>query len=238
MLEYVVRKTPIFDWYRPIVWLPCLMCLLLYRDAERARWWLRVPMEVVRFMSLALLMIVPLWQTSALVRAAKVETAAARLAEDRGDSARVHQYLVVGRALRESCPTGKLMTAEIGALGWTFDGYVYDAFGIATPRALAFQPLRSGAPVGGVPAGFAAEIMPDVIVNYAALDVELRNDPALMARYDMIRLPPTLPSDRVNANAPGWHGSVSLDVMIRKDGRCDVEAVERSLSAAESGRSL
>ncbi len=189
-------------------------------------------------MALGLLMLVPLWKATALVRAAVEETAAARSAEDRGDSARVEEYLIIGRALHESCATGSLMTAEIGALGWAFDGYIYDAFGIATPRALAFQPLRSGAPIAGIPAGFATEVLPDLVVSYAMLDVELRNDPAFLAHYDLIALPPTLPADRGSANVPGWHGSASLDVMVRKDGRCDVSRVERSLRTAEVGPSL
>lgn len=238
MLEYIVRRTPIFEWYRPLVWLPWLLCLLLYREAKESSWWVRVPMESARWMALGLVMLVPLWKASALVRAAIEDTAAARSVEDRGDSARVQQYLAVGRALRESCPAGGLMTAEIGALGWAFDGYVYDAFGIATPRALAFQPLHSGAPRAGIPDKFAVEVMPDLVVSYAALDVEVRNDAALMARYDLIELLPELAADRVSGDVRGWHGSTSLDVMVRRDGRCDVGAVERAVRAAESGRSL
>lgn len=232
MLEYVVRRTPIFEWYRPIFWLPWLLCLLLYRNAATSYPWLRFPTELARSAGIVLLLLVPVWKGSMLVAAAVEETPISRSTVDRGDSARVREYLAVGRALRATCPGGNLMTAEIGALGWAFNGYIYDAFGIASPRALAFQPLRSGAPVAGIPVGYAAEVRPDIIVSYTPLDVEVRDDPALMAQYDLVELPTTLPIDGSSSAQAGWHGSAHLDVMLRKDGSCRVATAERSLRAA------
>ncbi|MHB1699049.1 MAG: hypothetical protein ACYCSN_02760 [Acidobacteriaceae bacterium] len=231
MLEYVIRDTPIFEWYRPIIWLPLLLCLLLYRSSPVSSAWLRGTLEAARFVALALLMVAPFWKGSMIVKAAVQDTPAAQSAADRGDSARVQEYLAAGGALRETCPRGTLMTAEIGALGWAFDGYIWDAFGIASPGALGFQPLRSGAPVAGIPAGFAAEILPDIVVSYSTLDVEVRQAPFIMAHYDLIELPPTLPGYGDGAQ-PGWHGSSYLDVMLRKDGVCPAAAVERALDAA------
>ncbi len=233
MLEYVLRKTPIFGWYRPLIWIPWLLCLLLGRTSRSSPLGLRLTVEPVRFVALVLLLFFPFWRSRLLLRSAIEQTAFAQAAVDRGDGARVRQYLAIGQVLRTNCPGSSLMTSEIGALGWSFGGYVDDAFGIATPRALAFQPLRSGAPVGGIPARFAAEILPDIIVSYTTLDVEVRNDPALMDQYQLIELPPSLPADRTSNVQPGWHGSKHLDVLLRKQGSCSGASVQQALSRAE-----
>jgi hypothetical protein len=232
MLEYVVRDTPIFEWYRPLLWLPLLVCFLLYRSAPSSWPWLRRTLELARFVGIPLLILIPLWKGISMVKAAVQDTPIARSAADRGDSARVQEYLVVGRALRATCPRGTLMTAEIGALGWAFGGYVSDAFGIASPSALAFQPLRSGAPVAGIPAGFVAQIRPDMVVSYTVLDVEVRENPALMRKYELVELPASLLAVGRGMSQRGWHGSTHLDVMLRKDGMCPVAEVESVLRAA------
>lgn len=232
MLEYVVRDTPIFEWYRPLIWLPLLLCFLLYRSLSSSSRQLRGALEFARFAGILLFLFVPLLKGYVIVRAAILDTAAAKGVADRRDSARVEEYLVVGRALRTTCPGGTLLTPEIGALGWAFNGRILDAFGIASPRALAFQPLRSGAPVGGIPAGYAAEERPDMIVSYTSLDEEVRRDAALMNAYDLIQLPTSLPTYTKGDILPGWHGSTHLDVMLRKDGSCPVAMVEKALRYA------
>jgi hypothetical protein len=92
--------------------------------------------------------------------------------------------------------------------------------------------LRSGAALGGIPAGFAAETLPDIIVSYTALDAEVRRDPALMVKYHLVELPTTLPADRAAAIGSKWHGSTSLDVMLLKSGICQIALVENALHAA------
>ena len=232
LAEYVIRHTPIFEWYKPIIFLPMLLCFLLYRAAPSTWRPLRAALELARLFGVVLLLLIPAWKGAEAVRAATQDTASPRFSADHGDSGRVQEYLAVGRVLQETCPSGVLMTPEIGALGWAYQGYISDAFGIATPRALAFQPLHSGAPVGGVPAKFAAELLPDMIVSYTALDVEVRADAVLMSKYDLIQLPVALSAYRGISGQPGWHDSTHLDVMLRKGGVCPIPAVETALSAA------
>jgi len=232
MAEYVTRHTPIFEWYKPIIFLPMLLCFLLYRAASSAWLPLRAALELARLFGIVLLILVPAWKGAETVKAAAQNTAIPRFSADHGDSGRVQEYLVVGRVLHETCPSGVLMTPEIGTLGWAYQGYISDAFGIATPRALVFQPLHSGAPVGGVPAKFAAELLPDIIVSYTALDVEVRADAVLMYEYDLVQLPVALSGYRGISGQPGWHDSTHLDVMLRKGGVCPIPAVETALYAA------
>lgn len=229
MFGYVLRNTPVFEWYRPVFLLPLLICLLMYRATPASAKWLYLTMSTARLGGMALFLLVPLWKGVVTVRAAVSDTPIAKSVMDRGDAARVQEYLAVGRTLRATCPGGSMMTAEIGALGWAFDGYVLDAFGIASPRALAFQPLRSGAPVAGIPAAFALEVHPDIIVSYTALDVEVRGNRHLTNEYELLELPPSLRSYRSDAMQPGWHGSTHLDVFLRKQGPCPVALIRGAL---------
>lgn len=232
MGEYVTRKVPIFEWYIPLFLVPILISLLLYSRPKAANSWMTGITECARVVSVALLLIVPLWKGCMLVRAGWQPTPLAIAQEDRQDSARVREYLAVGSVLQASCPSGTLMTAEIGALGWSFHGHIEDAFGIASPRAIAFQPLTSGAPVGGIPAAYALEATPDMIVSYSSLDAEVHSNQRLNTDYSLIALPPTLPADYVPSMSLGWHGSTHLDVFLRKNGTCNVRAVENALTAA------
>jgi hypothetical protein len=232
MLEYVVRTVPIFPWYIPLVWVPILLSLLLYSRPKPSNLWMMGIVECSRLASLALMLIVPFWKGCMLVRAGWELTPAAIAEEDRQDSARVREYLVVGSVLQTSCPSGTLMTPEIGALGWSFRGHIEDAFGIASPRAIAFQPLKSGAPVGGIPAAYALETKPDMIVSYSSLDAEVRSNDELNADYRLIALPTTLPADHVPSMPLGWHKSTHLDVFLRKNGACSFGGVENALTAA------
>ena len=232
VMEYVIRKSPIFEWYIPLFWVPILLCLVLYTRPALTKSPATRLIELARWSGLALLLVAPFWKGCMLIRAGMLLTPASIAEEDRQDSARVHEYLVVGSVLQRTCPSGTLMTSEIGALGWSFPGIIEDAFGIATPRAMAFQPLRSGAPVGGVPAAYALEASPDMIVNFSSLDAEVRASPQLNRTYSLISLPTTIRSDHVPTSPLGWHKSTALDVFLRKDGACNFPEVESALSAA------
>jgi hypothetical protein len=57
--------------------------------------------------------------------------------------ARVRQYIRVGKSLFDQYPQAKLMTSEIGGLGYGFKGYIMDGAGLVTPLALAYHPLKN-----------------------------------------------------------------------------------------------
>lgn len=231
MSAYVIRKVPIFEWYVPLFSVPLLLCLLLYSQPGSLGVFMNGLVELSRYVSIALLLTVPLWKDCMLFRAGWKTTSLAYAQEDRQDSARVHEYLAVGSVLQTSCPSGSLMTSEIGALGWSFRGHIVDAFGIATPSAMAFQPLISGAETGGIPAAYAHTIRPDVIVSYSSLDTEVRSSGLLNAEYKLIALPTTLLADRVTSFPNGWHKSSHLDVFVLKSGVCMLNDVGDTLIA-------
>lgn len=87
------------------------------------------------------------------------------------NSARVEQYLLIGRELRESHPDATIVTSEIGGLGWAFyPGRIVDGVGLVTPAAVKFHPMkvpeeRMGCYIGAIPAGIVREVKPELIVS-------------------------------------------------------------------------
>jgi hypothetical protein len=83
---------------------------------------------------------------------------------------RTYEYKKIGDFLYSICPDCSMVTSEIGALGWSFEGLVYDGFGLADPKALAFHPLkvpseRSDYGIGAIPPDYIKYRNPDFIVS-------------------------------------------------------------------------
>lgn len=240
-MQYIANRTVLFEWYRPLFTVPLVLGLLLcpvealrprrlrgLRELRRFRG-LRTIAIVCRITALLYVMALPLIAAEHAVAAAMQHTPLATSRIDAGDSARVQEYLQIGTVLRSTCPGARLLTPEIGALGWAFGGYVLDAFGIASPGALHYQPLTGGAAVGGIPAAYVIGTLPDVMVSYSALDTEVRESPELTSRYERVNLPPSPRSDRGGALDAGWRGSSNLDVWLRRDGTCPVRLASEAL---------
>jgi hypothetical protein len=95
---------------------------------------------------------------------------------DEQANVRVTRYLEIGAGLYTHCPQCSLATSEIGGLGYSFKGKVFDAFGLGDPEALAFHPMRvpqerSGYGVGAIPPKYIEFRHPDFVVsmpNFAA----------------------------------------------------------------------
>ncbi|MDC1110382.1 hypothetical protein OAT24_02810 [Gammaproteobacteria bacterium] len=83
---------------------------------------------------------------------------------------RTYEYKKIGDFLYQLCPDCTLATSEIGALGWSFRGTVYDGFGLTDPEALPFHPLkvpseRSDYGIGAIPPKYITHRNPDFIVS-------------------------------------------------------------------------
>ncbi len=92
---------------------------------------------------------------------------------------RVDRYIDIGSALYSHCPSCKLVTSEIGGLGYSFKGKVYDAFGLGDPEALRFHPMkvpaeRQGYGVGAIPPKYVEYRDPDFIVSMPIFSLSLR----------------------------------------------------------------
>ena len=84
---------------------------------------------------------------------------------------RVQRYLEVGKLLHELYPTARLMTSEIGGLGYAFGGEIVDGAGLITPAALEYHPMqvpeqRRNGRIGAIPAAFVYQQLPELVVSY------------------------------------------------------------------------
>ena len=94
-------------------------------------------------------------------------------------SKRVGRYLEIGSALFKTCPTCTMVTSEIGGLGYSFEGIVYDGFGLGDPAATRYHPMkvpdeRQDYGVGAIPVGYAELRNPDYIVSMPVFSYALR----------------------------------------------------------------
>ena len=133
-LAYVARKTFIFAWYLPLVWVPLAVGVLLWSNRKRTG-------PAVLSVGLTAAMLVPLFGSDLSVLPVAMREPPGNIAGFE-ESARVHEYRRIGAALYQQCPTGTLMTSEIGGLGWGFRGTILDGAGLGSPEAIRYHPMR------------------------------------------------------------------------------------------------
>lgn len=230
VLEYLMHRTVIFDWYRPLYLVPLTLGVLLLRPAV-ARASARRALAVAQVLLLAWFAAPAMHALPGFVRAAITPSVAQKSRIDHGDYARVQEYLEVGSVLQRACPGGRMLASEIGGLGWTFRGELLDGFGIASPGALQYQPLRSGAPKGGIPVAYLLQQRPDVVVSYTVMSVEPLASSAVQQQYDLLPLSTSPRSHRGGPLDHDWRSSPHLNVWLRKDSLCDRVEVRDDLRA-------
>ena len=102
-------------------------------------------------------------------------------------SQRVIRYRDIGAMLSKECSDCTLLTSEIGGLGFSFSGTVYDAFGLGDNQAVRFHPMkvpeeRSTYYVGAIPVGYVEFRDPDLIVSMPVFSEAFRKS-SLPSRY-------------------------------------------------------
>jgi len=225
---YVLKHTLIFAWYLPLSFVPIVIGLMLGLASSPKVWERSLALATV-----LLFAFMPL-------RVAIPELLAAAIGQPWRDSPdafniRVVEYRTVGRALEGSCPAGRLMTSEIGGLGDGFKGEILDGFGLASPAAIKYHPMRvpeerSSALLGAIPLGFVQETHPDVIVSYQSFaESVLKNfDPSMYVHYEY----PGLPSEEMAQFK--WTNS-RLHILAAKSGTCSPGSIDRAVSSSLLG---
>jgi hypothetical protein len=225
-LAYLARKTYIFSWYQPLVLVPLSVGILLWTSRQRVS--ATVIGAVCAGTFLLPFALTDMGMVSAAVRGAPGSI------PDYPLVARVHAYRRIGAALNAQCPTGVLMTSEIGALGWAFHGEIRDGAGLASPEAIRYHPMRvpeerrSGS-LGEIPAGFVRDYHPDLIVSYDLL-AESALPAARSLGYFDYSYPLFVRGDRVSATNL-WEAR-QMHVLVAPDGRCSPTAVMSAVGAA------
>jgi len=225
---YIWRNTFIFAWYIPLVYVPFLVgtLLMIFIDQSTLR-------RILASFLLLSTFLATYQHLELLVRS--VMTKDMRELPLLDESGRVHTYLAVGRALHEVCPDSQLMTSEIGALGYSFQGQLFDGFGLASPDAIKYHPMqvpreRSSSLLGAIPTGFALEKKADLIVTYDIFGEAVLASPQIRSEYDDLRFSPVLPEDASAGRKAPW-GIKTLHVLVKRDGACTVSKVSESLTA-------
>ncbi|GAA3750159.1 hypothetical protein [Terriglobus aquaticus] len=232
VVEYIARRTVLFDWYRPLYLLPlALGVLLLLPDTAWFGASTRLAFATAQCVLLGWLLAPAARALPRYLRGAITPTVAQKSWIDGGDYVRVQEYLQVGRVLQQTCPDARVLASEIGGLGWSFPGELLDGFGIASPAALRFQPLRNGSPKGGIPAAFALQAAPDIIVSYTVMADQLFYTPEIAQRYSLVLLPTTPRDHRGGLLDIAWRSSTHLNVWLRRNGACNSAAVATALHA-------
>lgn len=218
LLTYLVSRAYVFEWYVPLytvllAWpLAAVACTIAFRPVGR-----------VASVALVALVVIPVQLAfPRYVLGAAINPA---LAPAFAQGARVRSYIAVGRELFARLPDHTLVTSEIGGLGYGYQGHIDDAFGLISPAALRYHPMRvpeerrSGG-IGAIPPGYVRETRPGLIVTYDYFaEALLRSD--VVEHYVRIELPPFRLQDVALAEATGarlslW-GMQSLNVFVRCD---------------------
>lgn len=213
MGAYALRKVLIFEWYIPLYVTPISFGLygIVFLNKKLTRWVLIVAMTP--------------WILSVLGNFSQTLLSVAMndtsLYPNFSTGARVRKYIQLGEILYRKYPGATLMTSEIGGLGYSYPGYIFDGVGLISPQALQFHPMkvpeeRSSGYLGSIPVNFVKLVKPDIIVSYDIfIQAFLRSE--LANQYVRIREPVFLDDDLQRSQSKQIWGSSNLYVFIRKD---------------------
>lgn len=206
---YVAMKTFVFAWYVPLFYLPIVFALAA------------IALQEGGYQVVGVVVLATISHQYYLAQTCYAATLDAGQHAGFHEGARVQQYLAVGGQLYTMCPECALMTSEIGGLGYAFRGRIVDGFGLVSPDALRFHPMkvpeerRSGT-TGAIPVGYIREVKPEFIVSYDVfVEAFVRSDES--KNYHRIRLPVFREKDRALARKNKLWGSEYLSVFVRAD---------------------
>jgi hypothetical protein len=177
LVSYACSHSLLHAWYVPLYIIPIISGIALSRTALLSPWRLCGVFLVIGFHGYA-------WSAAALNHSADPTTTRA---------CEVEGLLTAGRTLKIQAPERRILAPEIGALGFMYEGYIYDAVGLATPEALRFHPLkvpeeRRSHSNGAIPPGMVEFFMPDIIVTSDSLSEAFRRT-AVANSYTKSSLP-------------------------------------------------
>lgn len=137
------------------------------------------------------------------------------------EGGRVRKYIEVGDRLYKEYPDARLLSSEIGGLGWGFKGYILDGVGLVTPQALKYHPMsvpeeRSGGLTGSIPTRIVIDLKPEIIVSYDNFIEDLIRSPVLQ-EYVHYQEPVFVQQDLALSPTGIVFNSRHLNIFIRKD---------------------
>lgn len=208
---YTIGHSLMFGWYTPLYMLPmlvaCFLCSFL----------IKYPKNIIVKIPLFLLFSLSMISIAGTFYAGISNPNTFGLFET---GSRVKTYLAVGKIINDEYPNATLLTSEIGGLGYSFKGKIFDAAGLASSDALAFHPMkvpeqREHGNIGAIPPEYVKLTMPDIIVSYDGFAQALLRD-EVINQYSVIVIPAYLPEDAMYSESKTIWGSKYLRVYIHK----------------------
>lgn len=164
-LGYLGKSVYIFPWYVPLYLLPIYFGLLFAAFTKNS-WTVRI---------FVLILLLP--QLFVFSRGLVGGLSSPVYFDEYEGGVRAQEYRKIGEELRSSCAECTVLAAEIGALGFGFQGKVVDAAGLASPEALQFHPkirsARRNQLGGSIPTELVRLIRPDIIVGMESFLTEV-----------------------------------------------------------------
>jgi len=225
---YVVQKTFVFEWYMPLYSIPIAFGVYYYAEKITTFFLNKEYVETTQKKNkyqvipiVLLAVIITINPLASLIQ----NTYAAIYDMSKNSSAatgmRVQRYMEVGRILYTLYPDARLLTSEIGGLGYSFHGEIIDGIGLITPRALVYHPMsvpeqRENGAIGAIPAAMIDNEMPELIVSYPGFIKEFDSSVGVN-KYYKITVPPFSKSWQTKTGIESVYGNYELFIYIRED---------------------
>lgn len=209
---YIAANALVFDWYIPLYVIPLAVAISATVIVTRPPY---NKLANILFFVLLLISCASLGRT---VYAAFDQPSQFILFES---GSRVRMYRKVAAILSSEYPKSRLLSSEIGGLGYEFTGKILDAAGLASPEALKYHPMkvpeeRERGNLGAIPPGFVEETLPEIIVSYDSFATALLNS-EIVERYNVVVIPAYLPEDGKYSSTGLIWGNKYLRIYIRND---------------------
>jgi hypothetical protein len=201
LAAYLSQRVLFFTWYAPLVTVPLIMAFV---PSPRG----------VSGMLISFACLFPLLFNLGVTA---VALTALQYSPHYPSGLRAHVLGEIGARIKECAAGQSILAPEIGALGYRFEGHIIDGVGLATPRALAFHPLkvpeqRPNGALGGVPAAFAELEKPGFIIGLPSLLSDVVQS-SVHSGYVIYTIPLQLKNI---APSKVW-GNDSVTVMVRSN---------------------
>jgi hypothetical protein len=209
---YVYGHALMFQWYIPLYTIPILIACFIGASSIK---------HLTVYLNKTLVFVLFLMSVIFFISTTYASTHNPGVFINFTSGARVRTYIKVGKILFEEYPYATLMTTEIGGLGYSFEGKILDAAGLASPDVLAYHPMdipeqRDTGGIGAIPPGYVIEKMPSLIVSYDYFTQALLKDD-MIHLYNMILIPAYIPEDAELSTTGTIAGNKHLRIYIRKD---------------------
>lgn len=208
---YVFGRALIFDWYRPLYLFPALLSFFLFTFSS---------VRLVRRVAKTVIAVIFLISSILLAQSLYASVGNRSFFPLFAMGARVKTYLAVGKILNDDYPGATLLTPEIGAIGYTFRGKIFDAVGLASADAVPFHPMkipeqRENGSIGAIPPEYVQAKHPDIIVSHDRFAKAFQAGEEIK-HYNVIQIPVYLPEDAEYSESRTLWKSKYINVYIKK----------------------